>query len=205
MKNENELVRATRKADILSRVHSAVKLVDKIAQEDADVKSENAIKESRKATDDLGAIMSEARIDALIKDSGAGKRKDYARRWITSINPTDFINLTTGKTQDRSVFDRMPGERGSTVDEYDYVQGLKGRYQVEQTVGKKQWTRRRKKSKIQEERILLQRGRDQLSDLGKQQKHACRIVIQEGKPKQYDLLHNVRRRQSATDNTSAIQ
>ncbi|MCR5690381.1 MAG: hypothetical protein K6G71_09055, partial [Clostridiales bacterium] len=52
VKNENELVRATRKADILSRVHSAVKLVGQIAQEDADVKSENAIKDSRMASQD---------------------------------------------------------------------------------------------------------------------------------------------------------
>lgn len=87
-------------------------LIRSLPLQEADVKDENAIKESRKATDDLGAIMSEDRIDALIESSGAGKRKDYARRWITSINPTDFINLTTGKTQDRSVFDRMPGERG---------------------------------------------------------------------------------------------
>lgn len=87
-------------------------LIRSLPLQEADVKDETAIKESRKATDDLGAIMSEDRIDALIESSGAGKRKDYARRWITSINPTDFIDLTTGETQDRSVFDRMPGERG---------------------------------------------------------------------------------------------
>lgn len=45
--------------------------------------------------------------------------------WITSINPTDFINLTTGKIQDRELFDKYPGDYGTTVDEYDFIDGLK--------------------------------------------------------------------------------
>ncbi len=70
------------------------------------------------------AIMSEARIDDLIADSGAGNRKDYARKWISSINPTDFLNMTLGKTnQDRAKFDIIPGDYGSTVADYDFIDG----------------------------------------------------------------------------------
>ena len=58
---------------------------------------------------DMAAI-SEARLDDMIEDSGAGNRKDYARRWITSIRPTDFLNMTLGiANQDRARFDNMPG------------------------------------------------------------------------------------------------
>lgn len=70
------------------------------------------------------AIMSEARIDDLIADSGAGNRNDYARKWITSINPTDFLNMTLGKAnQDRAKFDIIPGDYGSTVADYDFIDG----------------------------------------------------------------------------------
>lgn len=71
------------------------------------------------------ARMTNDRIDYLIDDSGAGRKKDYAQMWITSINPTDFINLTTGKIQDRELFDKYPGDYGTTVDEYDFIDGLK--------------------------------------------------------------------------------
>ena len=71
------------------------------------------------------ARMTSARIDYLIADSGAGHKKDYAQMWITSINPTDFINLTTDKVQDRKLFDKYPGDYGTTVEEYDFIEGLK--------------------------------------------------------------------------------
>ena len=70
------------------------------------------------------AVMTNERIDYLIEDSGSSS-PNYAQKWITSINPTDFINLTTGKWQDREKFDTLPGDYGSTVNEYDYIDGLK--------------------------------------------------------------------------------
>jgi len=72
------------------------------------------------------ASMTESRIDYLIADSGAGTRTDYAQSWITSINPTDFLNLTvTEETQNRDVFDKIKGDYGTNVNEYDYIEGLK--------------------------------------------------------------------------------
>ena len=70
------------------------------------------------------AVMTDARIDYLIEDSGSSS-PTYAQKWITSINPTDFINLTTGKWQNREKFDTLPGDYGSNVNEYDYIEGLK--------------------------------------------------------------------------------
>lgn len=75
--------------------------------------------------DAKSARITKDRLDYLINDSGAGTKKDYAQKWITSINPTDFINMTTSKTQDREIFDKTKGDYGSTVDEYDYIEGLK--------------------------------------------------------------------------------
>lgn len=73
---------------------------------------------------DARAIMSESRIDDLIADSSAGKRADYAQAWITSINPTDFLNMTLGeKNQNREKFDMMPGDYGSTIKDYDFIEG----------------------------------------------------------------------------------
>ena len=40
--------------------------------------------------------MTTERIDYLIDDSGAGMRTDYSQKWITSINLTDFLNMTLG-------------------------------------------------------------------------------------------------------------
>lgn len=73
----------------------------------------------------LSGAMTEERVDYLIRDSGAGSRKDYAQKWITSINPTDFINLTTKQMTDRAVFDRAPTEYGGTMNTYDYMNELK--------------------------------------------------------------------------------
>ena len=71
-----------------------------------------------------GAVMTEERIDYLIADSGAGSRTDYAQKWITSINPTDFLNMTLGRAnQDRAKFDTMPGDYDSTVNDYDFIEG----------------------------------------------------------------------------------
>ena len=74
------------------------------------------------------AVMTNARIDYLIEDSGAGSRVDYANYWITSISPTDFLNMTLTKDlQNRSEFDKYPSEWNdeSTVDTYDYIGELK--------------------------------------------------------------------------------
>ena len=47
-------------------------------------------------------VISQERINYLIEDSGAGSRKDYAQAWITSISPTDYLNLPTSeRIQDR--------------------------------------------------------------------------------------------------------
>ena len=70
--------------------------------------------------------MTEDRIDYLIKDSGAGSRKDYAQKWITSISPSDFLAMTLRRpSQVRETFDNMPSEYGSTVNNYDYIRALK--------------------------------------------------------------------------------
>jgi hypothetical protein len=74
------------------------------------------------------AVMTDERIDYLIEDSGAGSRQDYANYWITSISPTDFINLTTTeKTQDRAFFDKWGSEWNpeSNMSTYDYMGELK--------------------------------------------------------------------------------
>ena len=74
------------------------------------------------------AVMTADRIDDLIEDSGAGKRVDYANSWITSISPTDFLNMTTTPAiQDREAFDKYPSEWNddATMDTYDYLGELK--------------------------------------------------------------------------------
>ncbi len=72
------------------------------------------------------AKMTTARIDYLIDDSGAGSNKTYAQKWISTINPTDFLNMTLRtENQDRAVFDTRPGDYGKNVNEYDYIEGLK--------------------------------------------------------------------------------
>ena len=77
---------------------------------------------------DSKAVMTADRIDDLIEDSGAGRRVDYANYWITSISPTDFLNMTTTPAiQDRSAFDKFPSEWNddATMDTYDYLGELK--------------------------------------------------------------------------------
>lgn len=70
--------------------------------------------------------MTISRIDGLIEDSGAGKSKTYAQKWITSINPTDFLNLTLkAESQNMEQFDSRPGDYGETVNDGNYVAYLK--------------------------------------------------------------------------------
>lgn len=86
----------------------------------------DSIQESQDFFEENRAVMTTDRIDYLIEDSGAGTRKNYAQSWITSISPTDFLNMTLSeKGQDRDNFDKMPGDYGSTVNDYNYIDGLK--------------------------------------------------------------------------------
>lgn len=54
------------------------------------------------------AVMTRERILREIEDSSAGTNKAYARRYITTISPTDYLNLTTG-TRTREFFDEKIG------------------------------------------------------------------------------------------------
>ena len=77
------------------------------------------------------ASMTNERIDELIKDSSAGSRADYAQKWIATISPTDFLNMTLDeKNQNREVFDNMPGDYGDTVNTRDYLGDLKSSRQT---------------------------------------------------------------------------
>ena len=110
---EHQDTRTPSKAEMREKIEAGRKGDKKYSLGDGYVESGNS------------ARMTNDRIDYLIEDSGAGRKKDYAQMWITSINPTDFINLTTGKIQDRELFDKYPGDYGTTVDEYDFIDGLK--------------------------------------------------------------------------------
>lgn len=72
------------------------------------------------------AVMTQKRIDEAIEDSGATNPK-YARKYITRISTTDFIDLTVAKAHmDRNVFDSsVEGDHGSKMGEYDYGKALK--------------------------------------------------------------------------------
>ncbi len=72
------------------------------------------------------AVMLNDRIDDLIEDSGAGRNKKYAQKWITSISTTDFLNLTLSEArQNREEFDSRPGDYGESVNSFDYLEALK--------------------------------------------------------------------------------
>lgn len=72
------------------------------------------------------ASMTDDRIDGLIEDSSAGNRTDYAQKWITSISPKDFLEMTLKKeSQDREAFDQRPGDYGETVNDGNYLTYLK--------------------------------------------------------------------------------
>lgn len=76
--------------------------------------------------DDDTAKITDERLSYIIKDSSAGQRADYARAWITSISPADFLSLTLSeRRQNRAAFDAFPGEYGSTVNDRDFAQDLK--------------------------------------------------------------------------------
>ena len=68
------------------------------------------------------AVMTQKRIDEAIEDSGA-TNPGYARKYITRISTTDFIDLTVAKAHmDRNVFDSsVEGDHGSKMGEYDYA------------------------------------------------------------------------------------
>ena len=72
------------------------------------------------------AVMTEKRIDARIHDSGAKGHPDYARRYITRIRPTDFIDLTVSEANlSRENFDtRVHGDSGSVMGDWNYEQAL---------------------------------------------------------------------------------
>ena len=57
--------------------------------------SKNSLKDDY-VIDNNFAVMTRDRILREIEDSSAGTNKAYARRYITTISPTDYLNLTTG-------------------------------------------------------------------------------------------------------------
>ena len=73
------------------------------------------------------AVMKQSRIDEAIEDSGAKFNPDYARKYITRISPSDFIDLTVKRSHmDRNAFDaEVEGDRGSKMGDYDYDKALK--------------------------------------------------------------------------------
>ena len=73
------------------------------------------------------AVMKQSRLDEAIEDSGAKFNPDYARKYITRISPSDFIDLTVKRSHmDRSAFDaEVEGDHGSKMGDYDYDKALK--------------------------------------------------------------------------------
>ena len=73
--------------------------------------------------------LTQNRIDYLIKDSGAGSRVDYANKWIASISPSDFIDLTLRyetRIKGREVFDtKVGGDYGSVMGDRDYIHEIR--------------------------------------------------------------------------------
>ena len=73
--------------------------------------------------------LTQNRIDYLIKDSGAGSRVDYANKWIASISPSDFIDLTLRyetRVKGREVFDtKVGGDYGSVMGDRDYIHEIR--------------------------------------------------------------------------------
>ena len=109
-----------------ARYNEVMAILNPKEEQSLDSVAEDTVQEQSRAYLTAGgkAVMTQDRIDYLIEDSGAGKRQDYAQSWITSINPTDFLNLTLMKSnQNRELFDNMPGDYGSTVNNYDFIEG----------------------------------------------------------------------------------
>jgi len=73
--------------------------------------------------------LTQNRIDYLIEDSGAGSRVDYANKWIASISPSDFIDLTLRyetRVKGREVFDtKVGGDYGSVMGDRDYIHEIR--------------------------------------------------------------------------------
>ena len=109
-----------------ARYNEVMAILNPKEEQSLDSVADDTVQEQSRAYLTAGgkAVMTQDRIDYLIEDSGAGKRQDYAQAWITSINPTDFLNLTLMKSnQNRELFDNMPGDYGSTVNNYDFIEG----------------------------------------------------------------------------------
>ena len=72
------------------------------------------------------AVMKQKRINDEIEDSGAGRNPTYARKLITRISTSDFIDLTVSQSHiDRGRFDsEVEGDHGSTMSEFDYEKAL---------------------------------------------------------------------------------
>lgn len=89
---------------------------------DIKTQDDNAIAESDGLIQDGNqAVMSAERINSRIDKNGTPTR---ASSWIARINPTDFLTLTLEESkQDREVFDNMRGSYGSTVNDYDFIEG----------------------------------------------------------------------------------
>lgn len=87
--------------------------------EEVNTESKNSLKDGY-VIDNNFAVMTKERILREIEDSSAGTNKAYARRYITTISPTDYLNLTTG-TRTREFFDeKIGGDYGNKMGEYDY-------------------------------------------------------------------------------------
>lgn len=82
--------------------------------------------------DGNSAVMTQSRIDREIKDSGASSI-GYARKYITRIRPTDFLDMTvSSRNVGREVFDNNPNLSSyhQRMSDYDYVDALKSELQT---------------------------------------------------------------------------
>ena len=89
--------------------------------------------------------LTQDRINYLIDDSGAGSNVGYARAWIASINPTDFIDLTINyrtRMKGREAFDNnVRGDYNGLMADRDYISDLQNsrtipRLKVDMDTGK---------------------------------------------------------------------
>ena len=77
-------------------------------------------------TEDQKAVMTSDRIKQRIEEHGASQ-PDYARRYITSISPKDFIDLTVyERNMDRKNFDtKVGGDFGGKMADWNYNRQLR--------------------------------------------------------------------------------
>lgn len=77
------------------------------------------------------AVMQNDRLLREIADSGAGAKQNFAGKWVTSINPSAFLDMTNGREmQKRSNFDKLEGDYGSTTGERNFIPDLKNSRQT---------------------------------------------------------------------------